>query len=167
MSNLATLTATSNSPNIIWYQTDISVFLRIMVCDIKNYFLEVKNDRLLFSATVDGKEYYVCLYLFGTVLPERTRHRNVGSEIKITLEKSFKWLDWLRLQESKEKNIFISHDADHVQETNYEINRYRISYDYENFSEYKRLHNIDQIMPESALDDSCDSEDEIMDEILV
>lgn len=36
------------TPKIIWYQTDTTVIVRILLQDIKEYFLRVKYDYLLF-----------------------------------------------------------------------------------------------------------------------
>ncbi|XP_076232530.1 putative ATP-dependent RNA helicase TDRD12 isoform X2 [Calliopsis andreniformis] len=109
------------TPNIVWYQTDITVVIRILLHDLDEYYLRVECDHLLFSATLNGKQYYVCLYLFGAVVAEKTTHFNLGREIKITLFKAHKWTDWLRLHIEKEKNPAIILDPDHLYKTNWSI----------------------------------------------
>lgn len=42
------------------------------------------------STKTNGKEYYLLLPLFGSVVAERTVHKNVGREIKIYLVKGLK-----------------------------------------------------------------------------
>lgn len=45
---------------------------------------------IVFSTTVNSKNYYIYLYLFGTVIAEKTVHINLEREIKITLIKAHK-----------------------------------------------------------------------------
>lgn len=42
------------------------------------------------STITNSKKYYICSYFFGTVIAEKTTHRNVGREVKITLVKAHK-----------------------------------------------------------------------------
>ena len=37
-----------HTPKIVWYQTDTTVIVRILLHDIKEYFLHVECDHLLF-----------------------------------------------------------------------------------------------------------------------
>ncbi|XP_076161345.1 putative ATP-dependent RNA helicase TDRD12 isoform X1 [Ptiloglossa arizonensis] len=149
------------SPKIIWYQTDVFVVIRILLQDVENYFLRVKCDYLLFSTTINGKNYYVCLYLFGAVVAEKTIHRNLGREIKVTLEKAHKWTEWLRLHVEKEKNPFIIADLDHLYKNNWHEAPLKI--ERESLAEYKRKNNITHIMPVVPSSDEEESDDEIMD----
>lgn len=48
MDCLSPLIHTSLNPKIIWYQTDFSVILRIMLQDIEEYYLKVEIDSLIF-----------------------------------------------------------------------------------------------------------------------
>lgn len=43
-----------------------------------------------YSTITGGKKYYLCLYLFGPVVAERTQHKNVEREIKVHLIKELK-----------------------------------------------------------------------------
>lgn len=155
------LVSTLYTPKIIWYQTDVSVVLRIMLQDVKDYYLKVEADYLQFSTIVNGKEYYVILYLFGGVIPSKTTHVNLEREIKINLMKAFKWYGWLRLQASKEKSSQIVLDTDHIYERTWAKKTF--VYDEENsLAELLRKNKI-QIMPDVPSTDEEVSEDEAMD----
>lgn len=93
---------------------------------------------IVFSTTVNSKNYYIYLYLFGTVIAEKTVHINLEREIKITLIKAHKCkiiiylffilflsflfiifikligTEWLRLCIEKERNPLISVDSAHI-----------------------------------------------------
>lgn len=45
---LPTLIPTFPTPKVIWYQSDVSVTLRIMLVDVEDYFLLVDEDHLRF-----------------------------------------------------------------------------------------------------------------------
>ncbi|XP_043491257.1 uncharacterized protein LOC122517030 isoform X2 [Polistes fuscatus] len=137
-----------NNPKIIWYQTDITIVIRIMLQDVKNYFLRVEVDHLQFS-----------------VVPEKTTHVNLEREIKINLIKAFKWLPWLRLQINKEKCPYIILDTEHLYETNYNMDENRLIMIDKSpkLAESLRKENI---LPE-IVDDDSDSSNEWMDDIFL
>ncbi|KAI4488649.1 hypothetical protein M0802_011465 [Mischocyttarus mexicanus] len=153
-----------NNPKIIWYQTDIKIVIRIILQDVKDYFLKVEVDHLQFSTVLNNKEYYVNLYLFGSVVPEQTTHVNLEREIKINLIKAFKWLPWLRLQITKEKCPCIIPDTEHLYESNYSKNESSLltNDEYPNLAERLRKENV---MPDMDFDNDGDSSDEWMDDI--
>ncbi|KAK2579247.1 hypothetical protein KPH14_008213 [Odynerus spinipes] len=154
------LTSSLYTPKIIWYQTDVAVILRVMLQDVKNYFLRVEADHLQFSTIINDKGYYISLYLFGSVIPEKTTHINMEREIKINLMKAFKWAGWLRLQASKQKIPHIALDPDHIYETNWTKDVF--VYDAENgLAAFARRNNIN-IMPDVPSTDEEESEDEEM-----
>ncbi|XP_031848297.2 putative ATP-dependent RNA helicase TDRD12 isoform X2 [Nomia melanderi] len=161
--NYPTLVSKLCTPKILWYQTDNTVIVRILLQDVDKYFLHVECDHLLFSTTVNEKDYYVALYTFGAVVAEKTTHRNLGREIKITLVKGHKWTEWLRLHIEKEKNPLIVRDADHLYKNDW--SRFPVRIEGESFSEYKRRNNISQIMPDVPSTDEEESDDEAMDMI--
>ncbi|KYM99647.1 hypothetical protein ALC62_09563 [Cyphomyrmex costatus] len=105
------------NPTIKWYQTDLTVVISIQLTDVSDYYLRVENDCLQFSTEINSKKYYLILYLFGSVIAEKTVHKNIVREIKIYLIKALKWFPWLRLIKSKERNPLISYDPEHIQET--------------------------------------------------
>ncbi|KAI4495305.1 hypothetical protein M0804_001506 [Polistes exclamans] len=154
-----------NNPKIIWYQTDITIIIRIILQDVKDYFLRVEVDHLQFSTILNDKEYYVNLYLFGSVVPEKTTHINLEREIKINLTKAFKWLPWLRLQINKEKCPYIILDTEHLYETNYSMDENRLIMIDESpkLAESLRKENI---LPE-IVDDDSEASDEWMDDIFL
>ncbi|KAK9301090.1 hypothetical protein QLX08_006428 [Tetragonisca angustula] len=162
--NCLKLVSKYHTPKIVWYQTDTTVIVRILLHDIKEYFLHVECDHLLFSTTTDSKEYYICLYLFGTIVAEKTVHRNLEREIKITLVKAHKWTEWLRLYIQKEKNPLISLDPNHIYKLDWITEALR-NRERENFTEYKRRNHVTQIMPVVPSSDEEESDDEIMDMI--
>lgn len=43
------LVANVNTPKLMWYQTDTTVVIRILLTDVVNYYLRVENDHLLFK----------------------------------------------------------------------------------------------------------------------
>ncbi|KZC11915.1 PREDICTED: uncharacterized protein LOC107190115 [Dufourea novaeangliae] len=149
------------TPKIFWYQTDITVIVRILLEDVDKYFLRVVCDHLSFSTTVNERGYYVSLYLFGTVVAEKTVHVNLGREIKVTLVKAHKWTEWLRLHIEKEKNPLIVRDPDHLDKNDW----FKVSpkIEKESFAEYKRRNNISQIMPDVPSTDEEVSDDDAMD----
>ncbi|XP_076277876.1 uncharacterized protein LOC143207881 [Lasioglossum baleicum] len=149
------------TPKILWYQTDVTVVLRILLQDVVKYFLHVECDHLLFSTTVNEKDYYVTLYLFGTVVAEKTIHENKEREIKITLAKAHKWTEWLRLHIEEEKNVLIVADPDRLYKNNWLEDIRKI--DRESFAEYKRRNNITNIMPDVPSTDEEESDDDAMD----
>lgn len=105
-----------HTPRIIWCQSDLTVVIRILLIDVHHYYLRVESDYLLFrylhitsnkkyimefnltkpkilfycSTTVNNKNYYLTLHLFGPVIAEKTVHKNFGREIKISLTKGLK-----------------------------------------------------------------------------
>ncbi|XP_015176875.1 PREDICTED: uncharacterized protein LOC107066599 isoform X2 [Polistes dominula] len=137
-----------NNPKIMWYQTDTTIVIRIMLQDVKDYFLKVEVDHLQFS-----------------VVPEKTIHVNLEREIKIILIKAFKWLPWLRLQYHKEKSPYIILDTEHLYETNYSMDENRLIMIDESpkLAESLRKENI---LPE-IVDDDSESSDGWMDDIFL
>lgn len=95
------------------------------------------------------------------MVAEKTIHRNLGREIKVTLEKAHKWTEWLRLHVEKEKNPFIIADLDHLYKNNWHEAPLKI--ERESLAEYKRKNNITHIMPVVPSSDEEESDDEIMD----
>lgn len=51
--------------------------------------VRIKHIRI-YTSVFSAKQYCVCLYLFGTVVAEKTTHVNLGREIKVTLVKAHK-----------------------------------------------------------------------------
>ncbi|XP_043254146.1 uncharacterized protein LOC122398404 [Colletes gigas] len=149
------------TPKIIWYQTDVTVVIRILLQDVDNYFLRVKCDYLVFSTTSSERDYCVCLNLFGTVVAEKTTHTNIEREIKITLIKAHKCTEWLRLHVERQKNPLIVADLDHLYKNEWYNVPFRI--ERESFEEYKRKNNISNIMPVVPSSDEEDSDDDAMD----
>ncbi|XP_017886096.1 uncharacterized protein LOC108628587 [Ceratina calcarata] len=148
-----------SSPNILWYQTDITVIIRILLPDVNKYYLRVECDHLLFSTKVNSKNYYLCLYLFGVVFAEKTSHRNTGREIKITLQKAQRWIKWLRLYVERTKNPLINVDTDHIHADECIIK------ERESFTQFKLRNNITNIMPDVPSSDEAESDDEDVDMI--
>ncbi|KOC67197.1 hypothetical protein WH47_11854 [Habropoda laboriosa] len=159
--NCPRLASKYHTPKIIWYQTDVTVILRVLLQDVKEYFLRVECDHLLFSTTINSRSYYICLYLFGTVEAGKTIHVNLGREIRITLVKAHKWTEWLRLPLEREKNSLISVDPDHIYSRSWTMG-FSKNIEKESFTEYKRRHNITQIMPDVPSTDEEESDDEAM-----
>ncbi|XP_070170360.1 uncharacterized protein [Polyergus mexicanus] len=151
-----------STPKISWYQTDLTVIIRIHLIDVSNYYLRVKDDYLLFSTEINSKKYYLILYLFGAVISEKTVHKNVGREIKIYLTKTLKWYPWLRLIISREKNSFISYDTDHIHDAD-NVRKKNIFKARESIEEYKRRNFIEHIMPVVPSSDEEDSDDDQLD----
>lgn len=103
-------------PRIIWCQSDITVIVRILLIDVRRYYLRVESNclcfrylhvknhiyhgmqpnkpLLYFSTTVNDKHYYLILHLFGPVKAEKTVHKNLGREIKICLTKELKCIQY-------------------------------------------------------------------------
>lgn len=158
--NMPALVRESLMPKIIWYQTDVSVVVRIMLSDVKVYHLSVEYDYFIFGTTVHDKRYCVCMSFFGPVIPEKTWHSNLGREVKIYLYKVQKWYDWPRLYYQQQKNPFVTYDVDHMKDAQKEK---RWSMHHEKripFSEYKRLCGITNIMPDVPSSDEDESDDE-------
>ncbi|KAF7403022.1 putative ATP-dependent RNA helicase TDRD12 [Vespula maculifrons] len=151
-----------NTPKIIWHQTDNTIGIRVMLQDVKDYFLRVEADHLRFSTILNDKEYYLSLYLFGSVIPEETTHVNLEREIKINLIKAFKWLPWLRLQDNKEKCPYIILDLERLYEPSWSKDkRIRIVVDEEHtIAKYARQKNI---MIDDVSTDDEESNDEWLD----
>lgn len=144
-------------PAIKWHQTDLMVVVSIQLTDVSDYYLQIKDDLLQFSTKVNSKEYYLLLYLFGSVVAERTVHKNVGREIKIYLVKGLKWYPWLRLIKSKEKNPLISYNLEYIYETE---SVYKNKFEIGRFERYKRENHVRYIMPVVPSSDEEESEDE-------
>ncbi|XP_012056707.1 PREDICTED: uncharacterized protein LOC105619800 [Atta cephalotes] len=157
--NCPELVSDYRNPTIKWYQTDLSVVISIQLIDVSDYYLRIENGCLQFSTEINGKKYYLILYLFGAVVAEKTVHKNLVREIKIYLLKALKWYPWLRLIKSKEKNPLISYDSERIEETNHVRNTYDIG----RFERYKREHNISYLMPVVPSSDEEESEDDYMD----
>ncbi|XP_020282779.1 very-long-chain (3R)-3-hydroxyacyl-CoA dehydratase-like isoform X2 [Pseudomyrmex gracilis] len=116
MANCPRLVSDYFTPHVVWYDKDYIVVIRIQLSDISDYYLRVDNEYLIFSAIKDDKRYYLVLHLFGPVIAEKTRNKNVGREITVRLIKALKTFPWLRLISSKEKNFFISRDLSELYE---------------------------------------------------
>ncbi|KAL6439197.1 hypothetical protein ACFW04_003850 [Cataglyphis niger] len=158
-----------STPKITWYQTDLTVVIRIHLIDISNYYLQVEDDHFLFSTeandkkySTNNKKYHLILYLFGPVISEKTVHKNVGREIKIYLTKACKWYPWLRLIISREKNPFISYDTDHICDADNvrKKNNFKAR---ESIEEYKRRNHIKHIMAVVPSSDEEDSDEDYID----
>ncbi|XP_032684020.1 putative ATP-dependent RNA helicase TDRD12 isoform X2 [Odontomachus brunneus] len=119
MMNCPLLVSNFHTPRIIWSQSDLTIVVRILLIDVHHYYLRVESDYLLFSTTVNDKNYYLTLHLFGPVIAEKTVHNNFGREIKISLTKGLKWFQWLRLISSKEKDPLITYDLNYICEKKY------------------------------------------------
>ncbi|XP_043275479.1 uncharacterized protein [Venturia canescens] len=163
--NIPALIPSFPTPKVIWYQTDVSVTLRIMLVDVDDYFLLVDEDHLRFSTTVNGRPYYLCLYLFGAIIPEKCSHRNTGTEIKVNLPKAHKWIRWMRLCLEKESNPHISADLEKLHDETI-IPKYFVKRDWDDINEYKRQNNIVNIPPAEHSTDDSESEDEMMDALI-
>ncbi|KAL0104817.1 hypothetical protein PUN28_016451 [Cardiocondyla obscurior] len=144
------------NPATKWYQTDLHVVINIQLMEVSDYYLQIENDCLQFSTETNGKKYYLILYLYGAVVPEKTAHKNFGREIRIYLVKALKWFSWRRLITSKEKHIYISYDLDHIMREP----KNATTFDIHRFQRYKKENNIQYIMPamSSSEDDSDDSD---------
>lgn len=46
--NCPQLVSEYNTPKISWFQTDLTVTIRIQLIDVPNYYLRVEDDHLLF-----------------------------------------------------------------------------------------------------------------------
>ncbi|XP_012530759.1 co-chaperone protein p23-1 [Monomorium pharaonis] len=156
--NCPELVSDYSHPAIKWYQTDLTVVISIQLPDVSNYYIRIEDDCLQFSTETNGKKYYVVLHMFGSVIAEKTVHKNVGREIKIYLKKGLKWYSWLRLLKSKEKTPLISYDPAHIQETT--ILDYAKNYDINRFQKYKLKNNIHNIMPVVPSSDEDESDDD-------
>ncbi|XP_047348376.1 putative ATP-dependent RNA helicase TDRD12 isoform X1 [Vespa velutina] len=154
-----------HTPKIIWYQTDNTIGIRVMLQDVKDYFLRVEIDHLFFSTILNDKEYYLSLYLFGSVIPEETTHLNLEREIKINLIKAFKWLPWLRLLNNKEKFPYVVHDLERLYEPSWRKDeKKRIVLDDEHkIAEYLRTQNI---LPDDEYTNDEDSDEWLDNEML-
>lgn len=151
------------TPKTIWYQTDLTVVLRVMLQEVEDYYLHVTSDHLVFSTTANSKDYCLLLYLFGPVIAGGTAHKNTGREIKITLTKAHKWLDWPRLEMSDEKNSMISFDMDHLEDRNWSKNL--IKPKEMSVQEYKNKNYLNYIKPDVPSSDEEESDDEYMDKL--
>ena len=148
------------SPKVLWGQNDVTVVIRILLHDVHEYYLRVECDHLLFSTTLNEKNYCICLQLFGTIVAEKTTHVNLGREIKVTLFKAHKWTSWLRLQIENEKNPLITSDPDYLCKDKWFT---PLKLEGESFTEYKRRNNITNIMPDVPSTDGEESDDCMMD----
>ncbi|XP_035734767.1 uncharacterized protein LOC118447214 isoform X3 [Vespa mandarinia] len=137
-----------HTPKIIWYQTDNTIGIRVMLQDVKDYFLRVEIDHLFFS-----------------VIPEKTTHLNLEREIKINLIKAFKWLPWLRLLNDKEKFPYVVHDLERLYEPSWRKDEKRkIVIDEEHkIAEYLRTQNI---LPDDEYTNDEDSDEWLDNEML-
>lgn len=70
--------------------------------------------------------------------------------------------EWLRLCIEKERNPLISVDSAHIYKRDWIIDSLK-NIERESFAEYKRRHNITQIMPDVPSTDEEESDDEAMD----
>ncbi|XP_014230320.1 uncharacterized protein LOC106654807 [Trichogramma pretiosum] len=153
------LTSTFKTPRVYWYQNDCAIFIRIMLVDVEKYYLKVDCDSLIFRTSCNDQKYFWGINLCGTVIAEKTSHKNVGREIKICLIKAHKWNDWPRLQMNMEKNQFILRDPDHIVKKSWD-NPYANAGERESFAEYKKRMNITNIGPPESSDSGSESDDE-------
>ncbi|KAK0179318.1 hypothetical protein PV327_005081 [Microctonus hyperodae] len=147
------------TPKVVWYQADDRIVLRIMLAGVQKYSLNLDLDHIKFSTKHDDKLYYLCLYFFGAVIPEKTIHQNLGREIKIQIPKAHKFLKWLRLHDEKRKNPQITIDPDKIEDTTWVTRRIH-ERPWTDFEEYKRENKITNIMPAGSSSDSDSSDDE-------
>ncbi|XP_063972474.1 uncharacterized protein LOC135160164 [Diachasmimorpha longicaudata] len=147
----------ANLPKILWYQDDVKVVLRIMLVDVKKYFVDVDFDHVRFSTIHDDKVYYLSLYFFGTVVPEKTVNENTGREIRIQFVKAHKFYNWLRLEDTTERTRQIIPDPDKIVEESFDrISRVR---GWEDFETYKTMNKLN-IYPDVPSSDSDESDDD-------
>ncbi|XP_011694017.1 PREDICTED: uncharacterized protein LOC105453608 [Wasmannia auropunctata] len=164
---LGELVSDYKNPAIKWHQTDITVVICIQLTDVSDYYLRIEDNCLQFSTQTNGEKYYLVLHLFGSVVAEKTVHKNVGRVIKIYLVKGLKWFPWLRLTQTKEKSSLILYNPDYIHDPDiydpdyiYKTNPIQQPYDTERFPRYKREHKIDYILPDVPSSDEEESEDE-------
>ncbi|CAD6216325.1 GSCOCG00004478001-RA-CDS [Cotesia congregata] len=150
------------TPSILWYQDDGFVVLRIMLIDVDKFFLDIDLERLKFSTIHNDNNYYLCLYLFGAIIPEKSIVLNLGRELRIKFTKAFKFLKWPRLEVSKFKNPQITIDKEKYEETKWTLRRVNLP-EWDSIEEYKRRNNIVNILP---ADDSNDESDDERDAVL-
>ncbi|KAF7997594.1 hypothetical protein HCN44_006165 [Aphidius gifuensis] len=147
------------TPNVVWYQNDDRVVLRVMLIDVDDYFLAVDYNQLRFSTINNNKNYYLILNLFGAVIPEKTFHKNLGRELRIELPKAHRFLKWSRLVLNREKIPQISMDLDKVEIEQWKLKKPTIKHEWTDWNEYKRINNLN-IMPDVPSSDGESSDDE-------
>ncbi|CAG5095308.1 Protein of unknown function [Cotesia congregata] len=126
------------TPSILWYQDDGFVVLRIMLIDVDKFFLDIDLERLKFSTIHNDNNYYLCLYLFGAIIPEKSIVLNLGRELRIKFTKAFKFLKWPRLEVSKFKNPQITIDKEKYEETKWTLRRVNLPDDSNDESDDER-----------------------------
>ncbi|XP_015595034.1 uncharacterized protein LOC107267611 [Cephus cinctus] len=157
------LHSTLYNPKVLWYQNDFEVVIRIMLQDVKSYFIRVELDEFVFSTIIDDKKYCVLLQLYGSVNGAETIHCNLGREIKINLQKAHKYLAWTRLYRDIVKIPHIILDPDHV-EPSHDIKKEILSLGYKKLKEIKNQpYNLMNIMPDVPSSDEAESDDECYD----
>ncbi|XP_048508557.1 putative ATP-dependent RNA helicase TDRD12 [Athalia rosae] len=146
-------------PKIYWYQTDGEVVMRIILNEVMDYFLRVQVDDFEFSTTLGGTDYYVYLELFGAIIAKCVSHTETGREITVRLPKVHKFLSWPRLLRSTEKVHQIEYDIDRLESIT--LKQQPHSYvEREDFTSFKKRHNITHIMPDVPSSTEEDSDDE-------
>lgn len=148
-------------PKVKWHQRDLSVIIHIQIIDVQEYYLLVEPDHMVFRTTSHNKEYCLIIYFFGGVMPEKTAHKNVGSEIIVNLKKTLKWFPWLRLTKSKEKNQLISYDYEKLCEP--PLQRKYVAREFKELMEEKKRENDNQItyvLPYDETESDNTSDDE-------
>ncbi|XP_008547174.1 uncharacterized protein LOC103571005 [Microplitis demolitor] len=155
--NPAPLKNRALTPKILWYQDDGSIVFRIMLIDIEKFYLDVDLEHMKFSTIHNDKNYYLCLYFFGAVVPEKTSVTNLGREFQIRIPKAFKFLKWPRLELSKYRNPQITIDKEKFEETEWMIRTINRP-PWDDFEEYKRQNNITNIKPGDDSDDESDDD---------
>ncbi|XP_015123439.1 uncharacterized protein LOC107045631 [Diachasma alloeum] len=155
--DLPMLKRRANLPKIFWYQDDCKVVIRIMLVDIKEYFVEVDLDHVRFSTVHDERVHYLSLYFFGAIEPEKTVNENTGREIRIQFVKAHKFFKWLRLEDTAQRIPQIIPDPDRIAEESF--NLISTVATWHNFEVYK-IENRLNIYPDVPISDSDESDDE-------
>ncbi|XP_075994068.1 putative ATP-dependent RNA helicase TDRD12 [Genypterus blacodes] len=100
-------------PGVQWHQTGECVFVKVKLMDCELQSCDFSADRVVFSCSVNGRSYRVDLDLHANIAADRCSWEMKSNEPVLKLVKQQQG-HWDRLVRTK--NIFVSHDMEHIEE---------------------------------------------------
>ncbi|XP_029991466.1 putative ATP-dependent RNA helicase TDRD12 [Sphaeramia orbicularis] len=100
-------------PQVQWYQTHDSVMVSVKLQNPENQHCHFYPNRVIYSGTVNGRSYRADLELQADIAADRCCWEMKSNEpvLKLVKQQVGHWERLLRT-----KNIFVSYDADHIEE---------------------------------------------------
>ncbi|PSN55645.1 hypothetical protein C0J52_21816 [Blattella germanica] len=171
--NIPPLMSATRSPDVLWYQDDTSLHIKIHLVGVQNYYIAWNVIQIRFYTLQNDRTYEVQGELFGPIQAEEVVHFATGLLFQIKLKKAVPGYLWPRLFQSKIKLPWLKYDCEKYKDSfNIELDaqeRCERAIEELTSGEVKKSRQIDRvgavIVPElmSSDDDDDDYEEDTRD----